>query len=356
MARKKNVERGRNLLKVKDLFPDFNIMDYDSSLSKNLSFYNSEVDGAAKKAFALAYWKKRNVDTKSISRLNDSWFSTVGAIAHMIDDRDIAIDEKDLLFINKKYQELLALKKDENTDDKPTLPKADIENRELSMHIAEFEYAIDILLEGGVADGKAYLLRNEVKPTIAKQIALHFKPLLKELKEIDNDEQLQEAYSNFSKRELKTFKEGVHALVASCGVVSAIARAARAPRTRKEKSPLLVVKDVKYLKEYTELKLCSVPPEKMVGASEIWLFNVKVRRLFRYVPLDGMRLSIKGTTILNFDPEKSGGKIIRKPESQLKDIGMMTTRPINKLYNEIRAVASKATGRINDECIIVRCL
>ena len=60
-------------------------------------------------------------------------------------------------------------------------------------------------------------------------------------------------------------------------------------------------------------------------------------------------------TLTGFNIEKSGGKILRKPTEQLKDIEQMTSRPLTKLYNDIRAVASKPTGRINGECLILKC-
>ena len=63
----------------------------------------------------------------------------------------------------------------------------------------------------------------------------------------------------------------------------------------------------------------------------------------------------EGATIINIDQEKSGGKIIRKPETMLKGLQDMTSRPINKLYNDIRGTESRATGRLNEDTLIVKC-
>jgi hypothetical protein len=345
--------KGRAILNSKKVFPEFNQIDYDASIAKNLCFYNDNVDGAVKKATALAYWKSKGLDTKSISRFGETWFNTAGAVAHMLFERKLALHDKDISFLDTKFAELNAMKE----ADEPATPKVtkeDKDARELKLHIAEFEAAVDVIFAGGVADGKAYLLHNEVKPAMAKQIALHLRKYTRELKEIDTDEQLKEGYSFLGKRKLKEVQEKLEALISACGMAAAITRAAK-PRAKKQKSPVLIAKNVKYLSEYAELKLKSVTPDKMVNASEVWLFNVKVRRLFKYVSLGGTGLTIKGTTILNFDPEKSGGKIIRKPETQLKGVEGFTSRPLNKLYNDIRAVPSKATGRVNEDCIIVKC-
>jgi hypothetical protein len=60
------------------------------------------------------------------------------------------------------------------------------------------------------------------------------------------------------------------------------------------------------------------------------------------------------TTLQNFDPEKSGAKTIRKPEEFLKSVETMSKRPLTKAFREIRGVLAKATGRINEECLIVK--
>ena len=223
----------------------------------------------------------------------------------------------------------------------------------MSTHIGEFEAGVDLIYAGKPFDSKSYLLTNNVKSTVAKQIGQHFKSVLRELKDIDSDEVLQEAYDAYSKRELRIMREAIANMISTCDIVSAISKAKK-PSIRKDKPPSVLAKDVKYLREYLPLKLRSITPDKIVNSTEVWIFNIKVRRLFKYEALDGMKLSVKGTTILNFDPSKSGGKIIRKPEQSLKDIDNMTTRPLNKLFSGIRAVASKALGRINEDSIILK--
>jgi hypothetical protein len=343
----------------KKSFPTFNVLDYDASLSRNLSFYNLEVENEYKKSVALDYWKILGKDVKPLSRLNDVWFSTCGAVAHMHKDRGIELEMRHLLYMENKYKELLNIHEEREEEKEAARPvikvtREDKDAMDLAKHIAEFEHGVDLIYAGKEFDAKSYLLTNDVKPSIAKQIGQHFKPVLKELKDIDSDDQLQEAYDAYSKRDLRVMRESITTLISSCDVVSAINKA-RIQRTKKEKSPLVTAKDVNYLREYPELSIKSVMPDKIVNSSEVWIFNVKVRRLFKYEALGGNRLTIKGTTILNFDPSKSGGKIIRKPEVSFKDIADMTSRPLTKLYTGIRAVASKATGRINEDCIILKC-
>jgi hypothetical protein len=354
MEHKTHADKGRYILNSKKIFPEFNIIDYDGSLKTNLVFYNENIDSSVKKAAAIEFWKKQGKDTAKISKLSEGWFITCGAVAHMA-GRGIALDVKHLTYLDKKFNELCAMKQDEE-DNTPPVVRTNEEKSDavLSSHIAEFENGVDLIYTGKSFDAKGYLIRNEVKPTITKKIAEHFKSLLKELKDVETDEQLKESYNHLTKRELTKLREQIESMIASCEVACAITKAARKPRAKKVKAPSVVVKNIKYMKEDPALGLVSMPAEKLVDSSEVWIFNTKVRRLFRYSALQGSKISVKGTTLTGFDPEKSGGKKLRKPEVQLKDVSHMTSRPLTKLYNEIKAVASKATGRINEDCIILK--
>jgi hypothetical protein len=355
MIAKSQRDTGRNILKSKKLFPVFNPLDYDASLRKNLAFYNIEIDNDFKKLAAIEYYKALGKDVTKISKLKEGWFQTIGAVAHMHMERDVNLETRHLNYLAKKYDELSLYHEEEveQVVKSIAIPREDRDARELSTHIAEFEAGIDLIYAGKTFDTKGYLLSKSVKPAHIKLIAKHFKPVLKELKDIDTDEQVKEAYDSYSKRDLRLLKERVAELITTCETISAVTKA-KSPRIQKDKPPSVQAKDVKYKKIDEDLGIKSITPDKIVNSGECWVFNTAIRRLYRYTALDGMKLRIKGTTILNFDPAKSGGKIIRKPETQLKEIEAMTSKPLNKLFDGIRAVASKATGRLNLETIILK--
>lgn len=349
--------KGREILKSREKFPEFNFLDYDISLSRNLAFYAMEIDdNKRKKNWAISYWKNSGKDVKRISRLSDGFFITSGAIAHMITDRNLPMDSRAVDYLNKKFDELNSITQEIEVES--NLVEQTKESKfedEVRTHIGEFENGVDMFLRGESFDSKGYLIRNNVRPGMTKRISDSFKPLLKELKLADSgkDEQLTEAYSHLKPRQMKKFIDYVSAMISSCEVASAITKAARKPRTRKEKAPTEIVKAVKYQLEDQTSNMKSIHPSKIVNSRETWIYNSKNRRLFKYVALDGMTLTIKGTTIINVDQEKSGGKIIRKPETQLSGTQSLTSRPLNKLFNEIRSTTSRAAGRINEETIIV---
>jgi len=356
--------KGREILKSKEKYPEFNIMDYDISLRSNLFYYTSEVDdNKKKKQWTLDYWKSLKKDISSVSKIPDSYFSTSGAVAHMIYVRELPLEAKDVSYLDKKYIEFSSKPagKEEQLEEiisEKNRRKQVQEAAVFSKHITEFDIAIDSYLDGKTFDAKSYLIRNNIKPGTSKHIADHIKPILKEIKEAINgkDAQLIEAYSFLTKRKLIKYYEYIQSLSTACDVATAIVKASKKPKTTKIKPPGELVKKAKWLISDATSKLKSEHPSKIVNSTEVWLYNAKNRRLFKYVSLNGMKLTVKGTTILNVNTEKSGGKIIRKPEVTLNGIQSLSSRPLNKLYNDIRGTESKAVGRLNEDTIIVKCI
>lgn len=372
MAKASVGQKGREILKSKEKFPEFNIIDYNTSLMRNMNYYNIEVDNSKKKKeWAVAYWKDQGKDVTNVSALVDGYFLTVGAVAHMIKFRDIDLDQGAVNYLEEKFVALneygrikLSLKSDDDIDAAEiaaaaAAKKEALFNNELRVHLAEFDAGVDTFFTGGkLFDAKSYLIRMNVKPVMMKSVADYMKGAYqKEIKEAltGKDDQLVEAYSHLTKRQLIKFAEFIQSMIDSCEVASAITKAAKKPRAKKVKSPTELTKNTKWKTEDETIKLKSEHPAKIINATEVWVYNMKIRRLFKYVALGGTPLSIKGTTIINMDAEKSGGKIIRKPEVTLAGIQNQNSRTINKLYTDIRGTESRANGRLNEDTVIIKC-
>ena len=105
------------------------------------------------------------------------------------------------------------------------------------------------------------------------------------------------------------------------------------------------------MKEFVELKLTSEKPEKIIGSSEVWIYNTKYKKIQAYRSLG--TLGIKGTSILNYDVATSGAKTIRKPELVTGYAGM-TKRNIALEFKNLKTKESAVNGRINQDCIILK--
>jgi hypothetical protein len=93
------------------------------------------------------------------------------------------------------------------------------------------------------------------------------------------------------------------------------------------------------------------------------VFNCKTRKLGKYVakvidPLgagrEGSGLSVKGTTITQYNEEESVQKTLRKPEDQLKEFKGAGKVKLRKFLEEIKTTDTKLNGRINPDTILLR--
>jgi len=114
------------------------------------------------------------------------------------------------------------------------------------------------------------------------------------------------------------------------------------------------VSKLKYLDKHEELKLESVTPKDIIGALQLWVYNTKSRKLGCYNAEDASGLSVKGSTIINFNEIKSTQKKLRKPEVTLPEVLKGGKVYLRTALDEIKAVASTLNGRLNTDTILLR--
>jgi hypothetical protein len=168
------------------------------------------------------------------------------------------------------------------------------------------------------------------------------------------DEQLKEAYAHLSKANLKKITLFYSEILSACDMLAQEAKINKKPRAKKPTDKSKVVAKMKYLKQDDKLKLVSINPQDIIGAKELWVFNVKTRKLGKYVTTEFNDLNVKGTTVTGFDEFKSVAKTLRKPEDQLKDFKASGKVQLRKFLDDIKAVDIKLNGRINEDTILLK--
>ena len=175
--------------------------------------------------------------------------------------------------------------------------------------------------------------------------------------------QLKEGYGHFKKADVRNYRIAINELIIALDFVIDTAKATRKPRKPKVYSADKLVAKLKYLKLDEKFKLASVNPADIVGASELWVFNSKTRKLGKYVAKNidpkGMRregsgLTVKGTTILAFDEAKSVQKTLRKPADQLKEFKDAGKVKLRTFLEDIKTTDTKLNGRCNPETILLK--
>ena len=117
-----------------------------------------------------------------------------------------------------------------------------------------------------------------------------------------------------------------------------------------------MVAKLNYCQEFAELKLKSVTPKEVIGAMQVWVYNTKTRKLGCYHAEDAGGISVKGSSLLNFNETKSVQKKLRKPEVTLPEVLKGGKIYLRSAIDNIKAVDSALTGRINGDTILVRCI
>jgi len=211
-------------------------------------------------------------------------------------------------------------------------------------------------------DPKAFKVLNLLKSQQAK--AAHARIIrdfyardLAELEELasgNGDEQLKEGYKHRSRKQIKNFIQFLTEVQTACTMLMQEAKVNKKPRKTKTVPAEKVVGKLKYMKTNEPLKLVSVSPADILGAGELWVYNTKTRKLGKYVAAEFNTLSVKGTSIVGFDENKSIQKTIRKPEEKLKEFKAAGKIALRKFLDDINATDTKLNGRTNEDTILLK--
>lgn len=167
-------------------------------------------------------------------------------------------------------------------------------------------------------------------------------------------EQLKEAYRHLSKTQVKKIIAFYQEIYSACEMLMQEAKVNRKPRAKKSKPAEKVVEKLKYAKANEPLKLVSISPTDIIGAKELWVFNIKTRKLGKYIAAEFGELNVKGTTVIGFNEAQSVQKTLRKPEEQLKEFKSAGKVALRKFMEDIKAVDIKLNGRINEDTILLK--
>ena len=224
------------------------------------------------------------------------------------------------------------------------------------LHFLELE---DQLFEGKTVDPKAYdyLIGKNVAPATIARILAPFERSRDEFNEAKTtkDEDLKDAYAHLKAADYKRIEAFYTALFDGFAQYGQVKKATKKAAVRKPPAKEKLVAKLKYLKNDTTTKAVSINPVDIIGAQVLWTYNVKTRKLGKYVAEDmGGALNVKGTTITGYNESKSVSKTLRKPELQIKEFLAAGKIDLRKFLDNIKATEVKLNGRINSDTILLK--
>jgi hypothetical protein len=231
-------------------------------------------------------------------------------------------------------------------------------NEKTSELIGELEGIYDDVTTNTAEKFKPYdwfQSNNVVQSQLGKYETLYSKRKA-ELEEAQGkkDEQLKEAYSHYKTADFKRIITWIDDLLAAVDQYRGVKKATKKARVKKAPSKEKLVAKLKYCKTDAVLKIVSINPADIIGSAELWVYNIKTRKLGKYVAAVYKQLSIKGTSIEGFDTDKSTSKTLRKPDEKLKEFAKAGKIQLRKFLDDIKATETKLNGRISEDVVLLR--
>lgn len=328
-----------------------------TNVSVTLNWYSNNRDTKDSQKYISDYFKKNKL--KLDTNKSDKLPNTLGWLCRMV-SRGFAFDDA----TKKTFDGKIEFIKDVTgvkTQTKETSNVISIQDRitqKVNEIAGELEYSIDELIQSQFkkVPSPLAIMQDKVKAVHASKLVDMFKKDRAEIQEVldTDDEQLQEGYRNYSKLQLRKLVSYYDQIINDAIKLSDDSKKSRKPRKRKTKTPEQLVAKIKILAEDKELKLKSEDAKKIIGATQLWVFNTKTRKLGVYHADDASGLSVKGSSIVNYSEHKSVCKTLRKPETILPDVVKGGKVFLRNVIESINAKEKNLTGRLNSDTILVK--
>jgi len=321
------------------------------------NWVNVQYEHADFKDMVIQYAKKNGLDHKTLSAVPSCYFIPAGKIAYLLNGgRHVTTHLKErfqsLVETLLSYEEPKPLS-EASEEDKIT-PRAKL----VLMYQDSYSDLDNQMKEFNSTDDVTKLLSGKTLPVL-KMLQEHYSDNLSDyMNALDlvpkrGKSELRERLK-FYVEKTTLIKDAINSLVTSQENVKQANRIARKPKTKRNVPASKIVSKMKYRTSDPTLGLTSINPEAIIGAKAIVVFNTKTRKIGKFVARLETGLSVKGTTIENFDEEKSLAKTIRKPSEQISQLTSTTAKRFDTMFNEIKAVSTKLTGRINEDILILK--
>ena len=307
-------------------------------------------------------WDKKT--QKSVLGCADWRFMTIGQYAFfqlktgwMPAQSRVWIDNK-LPELIEKGNEAIAEKKEAK---KVVVLKPKVIRQQLPMFLDAVELSLENMADGKKGSSVEGLLKSiSLNKQEASEAYEELNKSLDEFKEVqrvrkirgrsDWDEQLVEGYSHISRPDTKKIVDYLED--ANMQLISM--KETKVVRRRKPQDPRKIVARLRHLQADKDLNIASINPVDILGSSEVWVYDVKRKRLGLYKSKQDGGLGVKGTSITGYDEGLSYEKTLRKPDEQLPIITKKSRNALHEAVGKIRGKQMKVKTRINPNMLLLK--
>jgi hypothetical protein len=343
---------------------------FDSQLRKSFYYYNYyyTVKNIRKN---LNEWVKKcgifsKEESKHFDRVGDKYVPITACSLIMAYNSGMPLKDRHIEFLTTTVKSLISKHRDDTEEENvevvtESVVRVSIQDRlaeKTSENIGDLEGHFDNVIKNVKAEFKPhdfFVARNVPQAQLTKYEKV-FENRKEELfaAQSNQDTQLVEAYKHYKAADFKRVIGWIDNLLAAIEQYRGVKQATKKARAKKVPSKQKLIAKLNYALENKELKIVSINPADIIGSTELWVYNSKTRKIGKYVAQEFKTLSVKGSSIENFDETKSVNKTIRKPEEKLKEFAKAGKVQLRKFLAEIKAVESRLNGRINADTLLLK--
>ncbi len=343
--------------------------EFDHFLRKSFFYYNYFYTQKDLKKYVVNWMKDKysKAEVSKFIRSGDRSVSMTVCSLIKAHAQGMPLREKELKYVQDRIYEVLNsddVPDEVVTEEKTVAPVAvktiqDRLNEKTSEHLAHFDGLYDEVVQGAAVDPKAYdyfVTNNVPQGQLGKfEDYVDTQRMYLNAAIDKTDDQFVEAYKHYRAADFKRHLAFFDSIQTAIDQYRQVKKATKKARVKRAPNKEKVVSKLKYMKEEKTLKLVSINPVDIIGAQELWAYNTKTRKLYKYIA-DSVTgpLNIKGTSLMGFNTSSSVGKTLRKPEEKLKEFAKATKVQLRKFLEEIKATETIGNGRINSDMILLK--
>jgi len=341
-----------------------------SAMSKAFSWYNYFYGKKDARDMIVNYLEShdRKADVRTLKGIPDSAIRlTTGWLCRM-NMVGLELAEKEQLKLDHMLKEILTSKQEIEVESAPIVdavarPNIQDRLREKVLECAgELDGMFDEFVLAGAkmsADYKPIMVIRgmNVAPQLISIITDNWKRKLAEFEEVvkGKDAMLVEAYSNFSKIQLRNCVKFCEAVINDCGAYVQIKKVERKPRKVKAVPPEKRAAKFKHVLEFAELKLKGLPAASLVDKAEAWLYDTKKRKLIHVVADNYTQaFTIKNNSVIGYSTVETLQKTVRKPADVVKAIQAAGKPAARKIYKDLTTTETPWNARGTENLIILK--
>ena len=346
--------------------------NYQSEYGNALNWYNFIVDQKDCRAFLLDWFKEDKDKLKTLSKVPDKLLPRTYANSARIAMRGFPLNERDQSKIWQKIEETAnkRIKLDDEDDVVAATPVEKVVKKPLiaSVYIAslvndEIENLLigedvknipQILMPYRMADKHYLECVQKIEPILAEFAELVEVRRLPKGQLTDMQLQLLEGYAHLiGMTKIKSIIKLLESYIASLNK-SHVNRQIVKVRKKKPKDMTKLVRNIKFQLEDTTLGITSIDPINLLNCSEVWTFDTATRKLNKYYSPVGGGITVKGASLVGYQLSTSSSKLLRKPDTQVKEFANLPKNGLTKWYSSVKSKSTPVRARFTPTTLILK--